>query len=83
MNRIDLCHLDSLTCLPALSLVFAELGDRSGLVLSSRRFELKHGGYSREACTGNSERDKRDNPKQARINSRRKEHSKRACCVRL
>lgn len=43
--KIVLCHLDSLSCLPALNLVFSELGDRIGLVVSSRRFGSKHGSF--------------------------------------
>jgi folate-dependent phosphoribosylglycinamide formyltransferase PurN len=49
--KIVLCHLDSLTALPALNLVFAELGDQIGLVLSSKRFGSKHGGFWRQAIT--------------------------------
>jgi folate-dependent phosphoribosylglycinamide formyltransferase PurN len=43
--KIVFCHLDSLSCLPALNLVFSELGDRIGLVVSSRRFGSKHGSF--------------------------------------
>jgi folate-dependent phosphoribosylglycinamide formyltransferase PurN len=43
--KIAFCHLDALTTLPALNLVFRELGDEIGLVLSSRRFGSKHGSF--------------------------------------
>ena len=43
--KIVLCHLDSLTSLPALNLVYSEFGDEIGLVLCSRRFGSKHGGF--------------------------------------
>jgi folate-dependent phosphoribosylglycinamide formyltransferase PurN len=46
--RIVLCHIGSLSCLPALNLVFAELGDQIGLVLSSRVFAPRHGGFLRQ-----------------------------------
>jgi len=46
--RIVLCHIGNLSCLPALNLVFAELGDRIGLVLSSRAFAPRHGGFLRQ-----------------------------------
>ena len=45
VQRIALCHLESLTCLPALNLVFETCGDRIGLVLVSRRFDTAHGGF--------------------------------------
>lgn len=48
MRRIALCHLGSLTCLPALNLLFSQLGDRIGLVISSRRFGSRHGGLFRQ-----------------------------------
>ena len=43
-QKIALCHLASLTCLPALNLLFSQLGDQIGLVLSSQRFGSQHGG---------------------------------------
>ena len=46
--RIVFCHIGSLSCLPALNLVFAELGDRIGLVLSSEVFAPRHGGFLRQ-----------------------------------
>lgn len=45
VQRIVLCHLESLTCLPALNRVFDSFGDRIGLVLVSRRFDTAHGGF--------------------------------------
>jgi folate-dependent phosphoribosylglycinamide formyltransferase PurN len=47
--KIVLCHLDGLTGLPALNLVFSELGDRVGLVISSKRFGSRHGSFWRQA----------------------------------
>ena len=43
--RILFCHINSLSCLPALNRVFDELGDHIGMVISSARFESKHGGF--------------------------------------
>lgn len=45
MKRIAFCHLESLTCLPALNRLFETHGDRIGLVLVSRRFDTNHGGF--------------------------------------
>ena len=45
MQRLVFCHLESLTCLPALNALFGELGDRIGLVVMSRRFGASHGGF--------------------------------------
>lgn len=45
VQRIAFCHLESLTCLPALNRLFAAHGDRIGLVLVSRRFDTAHGGF--------------------------------------
>lgn len=45
VQRIVLCHLESLTCLPALNRIFDSFGDRIGLVLVSRRFDTAHGGF--------------------------------------
>lgn len=45
VQRIAFCHLESLTCLPALNRVFETCGDRIGLVLVSRRFDTAHGGF--------------------------------------
>jgi len=44
-RRIVLCHLESLTCLPALNLLFGVFGAQIGLVVSSRRFGEGHGGF--------------------------------------
>ena len=43
VQRIAFCHLESLTCLPAINRLFSDLGDRIGLVVVSRRFGPKHG----------------------------------------
>lgn len=45
MKRIAFCHLESLTCLPALNRLFEAHGERIGLVLVSRRFDTAHGGF--------------------------------------
>lgn len=45
VQRIVLCHLESLTCVPALNRIFDSFGDRIGLVLVSRRFDTAHGGF--------------------------------------
>jgi methionyl-tRNA formyltransferase len=46
--RIAVCHLESLTCLPAVNALFSDLGDQIGLVILSRRFSSKHGGLLRQ-----------------------------------
>jgi folate-dependent phosphoribosylglycinamide formyltransferase PurN len=51
-RKIAFCHIDSLTCLPALNTLFAELGDEIGLVLSSKRFGSKHGNFWHQATHG-------------------------------
>lgn len=51
-RKIAFCHIDSLTCLPALNALFAELGDEIGLVLSSKRFGSKYGGFWHQATHG-------------------------------
>ena len=51
-RKIAFCHIDSLACLPALNALFAELGGEIGLVLSSRRFGSKHGGFWQQATHG-------------------------------
>ena len=43
VQRIAFCHLESLTCLPAINRLFLDLGDKIGLVVVSRRFGPKHG----------------------------------------
>src|SRR5262245_44361260 len=50
-QRIALLHLDSLSCLPALDCLFAGLGDRIGLVVSSDRFGGRAGGFWHQART--------------------------------
>jgi folate-dependent phosphoribosylglycinamide formyltransferase PurN len=50
--RIAFCHIDSLSCLPALNAAFAELGDGIGLVLSSRRFGSRHGSFWQQTTEG-------------------------------
>lgn len=45
VQRIVLCHLESLTCVPALNRIFDSFGDRIDLVLISRRFDTAHGGF--------------------------------------
>jgi hypothetical protein len=47
-RRIALFHLDSLCCLPALDCLFAGLGNRIGLVISSDRFGGRAGGLWRQ-----------------------------------
>lgn len=47
-QRIVILHLDSLACLPALSRLFAVLGDRIGFVVRSDRFAAGHGGLWRQ-----------------------------------
>ena len=49
-RRIALCHLDSLRCLPALNALFTQCGDRIGLVVASRRFGSRHGGFWSQLC---------------------------------
>ena len=44
MRKIALCHLESITCLPAINRLFVEFGDRIGLVVVSERFGGDHGG---------------------------------------
>ena len=51
-RRIAFCHIDSLSCLPALNALFDELGDEIGLVLSSKRFGSKHGSFWQQATAG-------------------------------
>ena len=51
-RRIAFCHIDSLSCLPALNALFAELGGEIGLVLSSKRFGSKHGSFWQQATAG-------------------------------
>jgi folate-dependent phosphoribosylglycinamide formyltransferase PurN len=43
--KIAFCHLDSLSCLPALNVAFDELGEQIGLVVTSTRFGSKHGTF--------------------------------------
>lgn len=51
-RKIAFCHIDSLACLPALNALFAELGGEIGLVLSSKRFSSRHGGFWQQATAG-------------------------------
>jgi methionyl-tRNA formyltransferase len=51
-RKIAFCHIDSLCCLPALNALFAEFGGEIGLVLSSKRFGSKHGGFWQQAAHG-------------------------------
>ena len=51
-RKIAFCHIDSLSCLPALNALFAELGDEIGLVLSSKRFGSRHGGFWEQTTYG-------------------------------
>jgi folate-dependent phosphoribosylglycinamide formyltransferase PurN len=51
-RKIAFCHIDSLCGLPALNALFAELGDEIGLVLSSKRFASRHGGFWQQATAG-------------------------------
>jgi folate-dependent phosphoribosylglycinamide formyltransferase PurN len=51
-RKIAFCHIDSLTCLPALNTLFAELDGEIGLVLSSKRFGSTHGSFWQQATHG-------------------------------
>ena len=51
-RKIAFCHIDSLTCLPALNFLFEEIGGEIGLVLSSKRFGSSHGGFWQQATYG-------------------------------
>lgn len=51
VQRIALCHLESLTCLPALNRLFGEFGDRIGLVVVSQRFGSSQGGFFKQLVT--------------------------------
>ncbi len=51
-RKIVFCHIDSLTCLPAINALFDELGGEIGLVLSSKRFGSKHGTFWQQATAG-------------------------------
>jgi folate-dependent phosphoribosylglycinamide formyltransferase PurN len=51
-RKIAFCHIDSLSCLPALNMLFAELGGEIGLVLSSKRFGSRHGSFWQQATAG-------------------------------
>jgi len=51
-RKIAFCHIDSLCCLPALNVLFAELGGEIGLVLSSKRFGSRHGSFWQQATAG-------------------------------
>lgn len=51
-RKIAFCHIDSLTCLPALNLLFGEIGGDVGLVLSSRRFGSRHGSFWQQTTHG-------------------------------
>jgi len=51
-RKIAFCHIDSLSCLPALNALFAELGDDIGLVLSSKRYGSRHGSFWRQTRHG-------------------------------
>jgi folate-dependent phosphoribosylglycinamide formyltransferase PurN len=50
--RIALCHLESLVGLPALNVLFAELGDDIDLVILSNRFRGEHGGTFQQLIKG-------------------------------
>jgi folate-dependent phosphoribosylglycinamide formyltransferase PurN len=50
--RIALCHLDSLVGLPALNVLFAELGDQIDLVILSKRFGPRHGSVLHQLTKG-------------------------------
>lgn len=45
-------HLESLACLPALDILFAETGTQIGLVIASRRFGPRHGSILKQAVAG-------------------------------
>ncbi len=49
--RIVFCHLESLTCLPALNLLFDRLGDRIALVVRSN-VGPRQGGFFRQLAKG-------------------------------
>ncbi len=52
LQKIVLCHLESLVGLPALNILFAHLGPRIGLVLASHRFGPHHGSVTEQLREG-------------------------------
>ena len=58
-RRIAFCHIDSLSCLPALNALFDELGGEIGLVLSAGNVASDGlSGRLRKATTGTDIRSK-------------------------